>query len=137
MNVLVDTCVWSSALRVKSTTADPSVTELKELIQEARAALIGPIRQELLSGIRDAAQFKSLRERLRPFLDLETTREDFERAAELFNLCRSRGIQGANTDFLICAVAERRDVPILTSDADFKLYAQHAPIKLHRPRGLH
>ncbi len=137
MNILVDTCVWSAALRGKPTTEEPSVRELKELIQEVRACLIGPIRQELLSGIKDAAQFKSLREHLGPFPDLETSSEDFERAAEIFNLCRSRGIQGANTDFLICAVAERRDLPILTCDADFKLYARHVPIKLHRPRGLH
>lgn len=137
MNVLVDTCVWSSALRARAPLPDPHVTELKELINEVRACLIGPIRQEILSGIRSQTQFKSLRERLRPFPDLQTTAEDFERAAELFNLCRSRGIQGANTDFLTCATAERHDIPILTADADFQLYARHIPIKLHRPRGLH
>lgn len=137
MNILVDTCVWSTALRGKGPHVDPFVAELAELIHEVRACLIGPIRQELLSGIREAAQFKSLRQRLKPFPDIETCAEDFERAAEIFNLCRSRGIQGASTDFLICAVADRRALPILTSDADFKLYARHAPIKLHQPRGLH
>ncbi len=137
MNILVDTCVWSLALRAKAAPVVPYVRELKELIQEGRACIIGPIRQELLSAIREAAQFKSLRERLKPFPDIETTLEDFERAAELFNRCRSRGIQGANTDFLICAVAARHDLPILTLDADFKLYARHSPIKLHQPRGLH
>ena len=58
MNILVDTCVWSLALRAKTAAGVPYVGELKELIQEARACIIGPIRQELLSGIRDAAQFK-------------------------------------------------------------------------------
>lgn len=136
MNVLVDTCVWSSALRARASPPDPLVVELKELIQEVRACLIGPVRQELLSGIREAAQFQSLRQRLRAFPDLVTSEDDFERAAEMFNLCRSKGVQGANTDFLICAVAERRSMPVLTSDADFKLYERHLPIKLHRPRGL-
>jgi predicted nucleic acid-binding protein len=40
-------------------------------------------------------------------------------------------VQGSNTDFLICAAAERRNLPILTTDADFRRFAAILPITLH------
>lgn len=92
--------------------------------------MIGPIRQELLSGIRTPEAFVRLRDHLRPFADEPLETADFERAAEHFNTCRARGVQGSNTDFLICAVAERRELPILTTDADFTRFADVLPISL-------
>lgn len=134
MSVLVDTSVWSLALRHREPAADGAVRELRELIRESRVHLIGPVRQEVLSGIREAAQFMKLRDRLRSFRDLPLETTDHERAAELFNLCRSHGVQGSNTDFLLCAVAERHGMPILTTDGDFETFSRHVPISLHRPR---
>jgi predicted nucleic acid-binding protein len=136
MNVLVDTCVWSLALRrVRQTTADELyVGELAELIRELRVQMIGPIRQELLSGLRSPVQFKVLRDHLRMFSDLALTSSDYERAAELFNLLRAKGVQGSNTDFLICAVAERNKCSVFTIDADFKRFQKYIPISLHIPR---
>lgn len=134
MRVLVDTSVWSMALRRKRTVDDPAVAELRELIKESRVQLIGPVRQEILSGLRHSAQFDRLKSSLRAFPDLELKTEDYERAAEMLNQCRSNGIQGSNTDFLICAVAERHLLSVLTIDADFALFAQHVPVRLHTPR---
>jgi predicted nucleic acid-binding protein len=134
MNVLVDTSVWSLALRRRHFSQDPAVRELRELIGETRAHLIGPVRQEVLSGIREPAQFERLRDYLREFPDLPVRTADHERAAELFNLCRSRGVQGSNTDFLLCAVADRYEMAILTTDEDFPLFARHLPVRLHVPR---
>lgn len=113
---------------------DPAVQELRALIDESRVQMIGLIRQEILSGIREQAQFDMLRDTLRAFPDLEIITADFERAAEMFNLCRREGVQGSNTDFLICAVAERLDFPILTTDKDFTHFQAHIPIKLHTLR---
>ena len=135
MNVLVDTCIWSEALRRRSQPAvTPWSNELRLLIQEGRAALIGAVRQEILSGIREQVQFEQLRDRLGAFPDIDLGREDYERAAELFNLCRRKGIQGANTDFLICAVAQRRDLAILTTDRDFEGFAGVLTLRLAQPR---
>ena len=131
MKVLVDTSVWSLALRRSARRRDPHVGELRALIDEGRVAMIGPIRQELLSGMRTPAAFEQLREHLQPFADEPLETGDFERAAEHFNTCRAKGIQGSNTDFLICAAAERRGLPILTTDADFIRFARHLPIQLH------
>ncbi len=136
MKVLVDTCVWSLALRRRrqKTPDDPYVLELQELIKEIRVQMIGPIRQEILSGLRSSVQFRSLRDHLRTFPDLELTGLDYERAAELFNLFRAKGIQGSNTDFLICAIAERHKFPILTTDVDFKRFQKNIHLVLHTPR---
>ena len=134
MRVLVDTCVWSLSLRRSEAVDRPEVSELIELIRELRVQIIGPIRQELLTGIKSRSQFTSLRDHLRAFPDLELTNPDYESAAEYHNLCRSKGVQGSNTDFLICATAARHKMPIFTTAADFTLFQHHLPILLHRPR---
>jgi predicted nucleic acid-binding protein len=134
MKVLVDTCIWSMALRRNVAHGGQEVSELTELVKELRVQLIGPIRQEILSGIKSHAQFKKLRDHLRPFSDIELTTHDFESAAEFNNLCRGKGVQGSHTDFLICAVAVHHQMSIFTTDTDFTLFQQHLPIKLHRPR---
>ncbi|SNB46952.1 PIN domain-containing protein [Geobacter sp. DSM 9736] len=136
MKVLVDTSIWSLALRRNLPSDGQEVSELTELIRESRVQMIGPIRQELLSGVKSHSQFQKLRNHLRPFPDLEVTTRDFEYAAEFFNLCRSKGIQGSNTDFLICAIAAHHKMPIFTTDGDFTLFQAHLPILLHNPRSL-
>ena len=129
MKVLVDTCIWSSVLRHKS--QNPELTnKLKDLISDGRIAIIGPIRQELLSGISDAQQFNQLRELLSAFEDIPIETEYFVKAAEFSNLCRTRGIQGSTTDFLICAVAYLQNLVIFTTDSDFESYKKYLPIRL-------
>ncbi len=108
------------------------------MIAHGLVEIIGPIRQELLSGIRELSQFETLRERLRDFVDLEATTSDYEQAAAYGNQCRSVGIQGSSTDFLICAVSLRHDLAIFTEDRDFLGYQKVLPIRLHippQPRG--
>jgi predicted nucleic acid-binding protein len=132
MKVLVDTSIWSLALRRKTRSAsDTTTSALAALIQDGRAVMIGPIRQELLSGIRERTQFDRLREHLHAFSDVEITVDDYEDAATFYNQCQSKGVQGSNTDFLICAVAARNDFTIFTADRDFSHFAKILPITLH------
>ncbi|MEM6533332.1 MAG: PIN domain-containing protein [Myxococcota bacterium] len=119
MKVIVDTSIWSEVLRRRKRGASRHAAELRELIDEGRVALLGPVRQELLSGVKTQAQFDKLRETMRAFADIELESEDFEEAALAFTACRAKGIQGSNTDFLLCAVAIRREYEIFTSDGDF------------------
>jgi predicted nucleic acid-binding protein len=131
MSVIVDTSVWSLALRRRTPPdSSPVVNRLRDLITNDQVALLGAIRQEILSGIRSSEQFTDLRDYLRAFPDVELIPEDYEIAAEFFNTCRSQGIQGSNTDFLICAVAYRRSYSILTTDNDFHSFRMHIPIIL-------
>jgi predicted nucleic acid-binding protein len=134
VSVIVDTSVWSLALRRRRASAQPVATELTSLIRDGLASIIGPIRQELLSGVPSPQQFEVLREYLRPFPDLPLEMNDYEEAAAFYNRCRSKGVQGSNTDFLICAVAVRYQAPILTTDEDFTHFARVLPIRLHGPR---
>lgn len=120
------------ALRRRSDPRNVQVTSvLGSLVEDGRVAIIGPIRQELLSGLKERAQFERLREHLRAFPDTPVTTEDHEEAAAFFNRCRERGIQGSNTDFLICAVAVRNNFSIFTTDDDFAHFATVLPIALH------
>lgn len=138
MNVLVDTTVWSTAFRrragTRSSEQEGVVAELRELVREMRAEIIGPIRQEILSGIPDERQFRRLRDTLRAFPDLSLESEDYETAAEFYTRCRRRGVQGTHIDFLICGAAAQRDLAIFTLDKDFGRYAKLLRLKLHTPR---
>ncbi len=138
MNILVDTSIWSLALRRKPSQKikleNPNVVELAELIDEGRAVLIGPVRQEILSGISSPSQFSLLKERFRAFDDLPLKTDDYEIAAEFFTTCRKKGIQGSHIDFLICAAAKNHSMAIFTNDQDFNNYYRMLKIELHQPR---
>ena len=130
MKVLVDTCIWSQALRHKKSNDEISEI-LKELIRDGRVVIIGPIRQELLSGISDPSQFKKLRDKLSHFKDIMLIPEFFVKAAEFSNICRKKGVQGSTTDFLICAISHLEKIQIFTDDNDFKNYKKSLPIHLY------
>jgi len=137
--ILVDTAIWSLALR--RSTRDLSsretgiVREWIRLVTSGLATLIGPIRQEILSGIRNEKAFEAIRSQLSDFRYLEITLGDYDRAACFFNQCRSKGLVGSPVDMLICAVASRHKFPIFTTDKDFERYLEHLSIQLHRFSG--
>jgi predicted nucleic acid-binding protein len=132
MKVLIDTSVWSKALRRrKIKNEDQNIVEgLKYLINEYMDVIIGPIRQELLSGISDERVFNELKEKMKGFSDFPVETIDYELAAEYANQCRRNGVQGSNTDFLICAIAVRNNFEIFTQDDDFYEYKKYVPIKI-------
>ena len=136
MKVLVDTSVWSLALRRPvnhplSPKQRATVSALGDLVRDGRAMMIGAIRQELLSGIKTESQFELVRDSLGAFEDVLLSREIYESAAQAFNSCRANGVQGSNTDFLICAVSMLLHVPIFSLDGDFKMYQQWLPVQLY------
>ncbi|HUG12545.1 MAG TPA: PIN domain-containing protein [Opitutaceae bacterium] len=127
---MADTPVWSAAFR-RADEVSALRAELEWLVSNGAVAILGPIRQELLSGIKERAQFDQVRTALRHFPDVNFQVEDFETAAEYYNICRSKGVQGSMTDFLICAVAARTSMEIFTTDGDFQHYSKHLPIALY------
>lgn len=136
MKVLVDTCIWSQSLRRDIYKSNPVVIELIELIKEVRVQMIGPIRQELLSGIRSTTQQENLKNHLSAFPDLMIKIQDYEKAAEYYNLAQKNGIQGSNTDFLICSISNRYNMPVFTVDKDFELFKNILPIELYQIRKI-
>ena len=138
MNVLIDTSVWSLALRRKNESLSTNerflVAELSELIREGRARMIGLVRQELLSGIKATEQYEKLRLHLRSFPDEVVDTSDYEEAARAGNRCRAKGVVVSIVDILLCAVANKRLWTIFTTDPDFSNYAKVLRLRIHAPR---
>jgi predicted nucleic acid-binding protein len=131
--IIGDTSVLSHFLRRAADRESDVSATVERLIETNEVALLGIVRQELLSGIKRPSDFdriKTATEALPLFLADD---DDHTTAARFFNTCRSKGIQGSPIDFLICAMAVRLTFPIYTTDPDFVLYEPHIPIELHRP----
>ena len=131
MKVLVDSPIWSYALRSKRGRFDQHVRELEMLIINQRVLIIGPIRQEVLSGYSEIKKFEKLNEKLKYFENTPIIDGDYIQAAKFSNICRKNGVQGSHIDFLICSVACRLQAQIFTTDKDFNHYRNHIPIELY------
>lgn len=135
--MLVDSTVWSLALRRRPTQLSPEERNLvacwAALVESGEVCLIGPIRQEILSGIRSEEQFTAIQERLGDFRYLDIQPLDYDQAARFFNACRAAGIAATPTEMLICAVAHRFRTPVFTTDRDFDRYAACLGTELYRP----
>ena len=118
MKVLVDTPIWSYALGSQNKEYQSEINMLISLIGDQRAIIIGPIRQEILSGYSDLRKYRIIKEKLSYFENTPIIDTDYVLAAEFSNKCRKKGIQGSHIDFLICAVANRIEIPVFTNDND-------------------
>jgi len=134
MKVLVDTSVWSLALRKKEYSEEDKkvIIKLTKMIRQLNLVMIGPIRQEILSGIKNKDIFEELKTKIGIFEDLAIMTQDYELAAEYFNECRNHGIQGSHVDYLICAVAVNNKLRIFTLDKDFVQYQKYIPINIEK-----
>jgi predicted nucleic acid-binding protein len=128
--MLIDSSAWVEFLRG---TGSPAHLRLRsELEAGAELASTDVIVMEILAGARDDADRDRLRRLLYglEFLAVEGP-ADYERAAELYRLCRRGGETPRKlTDCLIAAVAIRVDAELLCADADFVTIARHAPLRL-------
>lgn len=128
--ILVDSSTWVEFLRA---TGSPSHLRLRAALQEGlELACTDAIVMEILAGARDNADRDRLRRLLYglEFLAVDGP-TDYERAAELYRLCRSGGETPRKLiDCLIAAVAIRHDAELLCADADFLAIARHAPLRL-------
>jgi len=121
MILLVDTCVWSLSLRRRhgtSFTAEQQrlISELQQAIEEGRVSVVGIIRQEVLSGVREKTEFAKIQRLLAPFEDEDVIAEDYIEAARMHNTCQNHGVQCGAVDMLVAAVAARKNFNVITSD---------------------
>lgn len=129
--MIVDTSVWSYALRKNASADDLQVEKLASAIRDGQPiALLGVILQEVLQGFRRPEQFAEVKKRLEAFPLIELEREDYVAAAELRNTCAAKGVSASAIDFQIAAACLRRDYLLLTSDRDFKRIADCCGLKL-------
>ena len=135
--ILVDTSVWSLAFRRRrSESNEPSEARvLRELIEaDEEIALPGIVLQELLSGIREKAQFERMEEIFAGFPLILATQQTHIEAARIANACRSKGIATSAVDCLIAAMAIEHNAQLLTSDRDFAYMADHCAVTLFENR---
>jgi predicted nucleic acid-binding protein len=128
--ILVDTSAWIEYLRATGSRVD---RRLRDLVGAAHPlAVTDLILMELLAGARDDAHRDRLRRLLAgcDYLAAEGP-ADYERAADLYRLCRAGGYTIRRLpDCLIAVVAMRRDAALLHADRDFDAIARYAPLQI-------
>ena len=137
MIIVVDTSVWSLVFRRKRIPRDnPWVVAFQDHVaREGGIAIVGPIIQELLSGVKDPEFFKRLDTVMSPFPLLELDRSTYTAAARLANRCQESGLQPGNVDVLIAAACLEYHCPLLTADRDFLEIAKHCELVVLPPLG--
>lgn len=129
MSVLVDTSVWSLALRRDAPAPGREVEALRAAIEAGSACLVGVVLQELLQGFPSLDRTRRLVGYLAPFPLLPLHRGDFVYAAEIRNKCRARGVAVSTVDAQIAAAAINHGCSLLSVDRDFREIARHFPLR--------
>ena len=134
MSLLVDTSVWSLALRRDRPADVPEVARLGQAIERGESILTtGLILQELLQGFSGPTAQQQIVERFSAFPLLEPERRDHIDAAELRNACRRGGVQVGTIDALIAQLCRRHELMLLTTDRDFHHIAGILPLAVWTP----
>ena len=135
MKILIDTSIWSLALRRQSGVVNPESVMLRTLIEQGEDIhLLGIVLQEVLQGIKNPKDFHILKDYLDAFPLIELTREDYVKAAELKNRLIKKGKQISTIDALIASASISYSCYLFTTDKDFENIAQHSSLKLFKMR---
>lgn len=130
MKVLVDTSVWSRALRVGATRGDPAATRLAGILGKADVVLTGLILQEVLQGFRKEAELRRVARHMETFSLLQLDREHYVAAARLRHACAAKGVTATTADCQIAAAAIQHRCALFAVDADFDAMAACVPLRL-------
>ena len=131
IKLLIDTSVWSEALRRKEKSLNSSETLVRRIIENNdEIVIVGIILQEILSGITNEKLFLEIQNILNDFSYIEITKEDYIHAAELHNKCKQKGITAGSFDFLIASVAIRNKITLVTYDNDFKNISKYTELRI-------
>ena len=131
MTLLVDTSVWSLALRRDGAVTTPEVAALREAIEGSDVVVTtGLVLQELLQGFNGPKDRQAIMDRFGALPLIQPGREDHVAAAEVRNACRRSGVQMGTIDALLIQLCGRHDLTLLSADKDFSNAAAFVPFKL-------
>jgi predicted nucleic acid-binding protein len=131
VSLLVDTCVWSLALRRDAEHTAPQVLALRHaLLGGDQVFTTGLVLQELLQGFAGPKARAQIIERFAALALLQPDREDHIEAAGVRNDCRRHGVQVGTIDALLIQLCRRHDLVLLSSDKDFEAAARHVRFRL-------
>jgi predicted nucleic acid-binding protein len=133
LSLLVDTSVWSLALRRDGLSSAPQVVALVRALENGDPVLTtGLVLQELLQGFSGPKSREQIIERFSALPLLAPDRQDHIEASELRNTCRRKGVQVGTIDALLAQLCIRHKLLLLTSDDDFDNMAAHCPLRIWR-----
>ncbi len=131
MSLLVDTSVWSLALRRDAPPDVPEVRALRDALAGGEiVATTGVILQELLQGIVPEQARTQIVEMFAALEYHTPSREDHVAAAAVRNTLRSAGVQVGPIDALIAQLAIAGGHRLLTTDNDFRTASRHISLQL-------
>jgi len=131
MTLLVDTSVWSLALRRDGAVTTPEVAALREAIEGSDVVVTtGLVLQELLQGFNGPKDRQAIMDRFGALPLIQPDRQDHVAAAEVRNACRRSGVQMGTIDALLIQLCGRHDLTLLSADKDFSKAAAFVPFKL-------
>ncbi|MDT8377194.1 MAG: PIN domain nuclease [Mariprofundaceae bacterium] len=123
--VLVDTSVWISLFRQRST---PTSVRLREMLEQGLPfGITSVIYQELLQGAKDESDYQQLQDYLgtQHFCHPLDQVESYASAARIYFDCRRRGVTIRSTiDCLIAQIAIEHQIVLLHEDDDFSRMAE-------------
>jgi predicted nucleic acid-binding protein len=134
VKLLVDTSVWSLALRRKPLVEHPSVRRLHSVLGKADVVLTGLVLQEVLQAFRVDATVRKVARHLSAFPLLQLDRRHYESAAAIHRLCAARGIATSTSDRQVASAAIEHGCALLTADDDFTRIAKPTTLRLLESR---
>jgi predicted nucleic acid-binding protein len=131
VSLLVDTSVWSLALRRDAEASTQAVEVLRSALEGAdQVFTTGLVLQELLQGFAGPKARSQLIERFAALAFLQPDREDHIEAAEVRNTCRRNGVQIGTIDAVLIQLCLRHDLVMLSTDNDFRSASRHVKFRL-------
>ena len=128
--MLVDTSVWSLALRRESPRRSRYVQRFHKALSDGEVVLTGVVLQEVLQGLVAGPTRDRLVNEMSKLSLLVPSRDDHLLGAEFFTTCRRSGVQIATVDSLLAAMCSRRNLRLLTTDKDFLHAARHVELSV-------
>lgn len=131
MTLLVDTSVWSLALRRDVEASEPEVQHLKDALFGSEVVVTaGLVLQELLQGFSGPKAHAQIVERFAALPLLQPDRDDHIAAAALRNACRQAGVQIGTVDAVLAQLCIHHELTLLTTDKDFAHAAKHCALRV-------
>lgn len=134
MTMLIDTSVWSLALRRDRPPHIAHLDALQCAISGGEIVVTtGIILQELLQGFTGAKQSDAIISRFSALPFVKPRRTDYIDAAILRNSCRKSGVQLGTIDALLAQICIQNKLTLLTTDNDFVHAAKIIPLNVWQP----
>jgi predicted nucleic acid-binding protein len=131
VNILVDTSVWSAALRCDSAGESREIRRLRAALSgEDAVYTTGLILQELLQGFSAPKSHARILETFTALPLIIPERKDHIEAAALKVKLRQKGVQAGTIDVLLAQLCLRHHLSLLTLDRDFHHMARFLPLSL-------